>query len=228
MFRRPATSAGGSMFGAELIRNGGVVYNPGGGTHHGMPDRAAGFCYLNDPVLAIQRLLALGIARVAYVDIDAHHCDGVEAAFEGSEQVRLISVHEDRRWPFTGALSDRAGGAAFNLPVHKGLNDTEFQMILQEFILPLVTDFAPDAIVLQCGADAVLEDPLARLNLSNASHWSCVQALQALTTRFLVLGGGGYNPWTVGRLWAGCLGNLERDMKSHSFCRPTPKTFLAT
>ena len=75
MYRRPATAAGGSMLAAELLTDGGIVYNPGGGTHHGMPDYAAGFCYLNDPVLAIQTLLLRGLSRVAYVDIAAHHCD---------------------------------------------------------------------------------------------------------------------------------------------------------
>jgi len=81
-----------------------------------MPDHAAGFCYLNDPVLGIHALLAQGLTRIVYVDIDAHHCDGVEAAFVGDQRVRLISTHEDARWPFTGAVDDTAGGSAFNLP----------------------------------------------------------------------------------------------------------------
>lgn len=209
MYRRPATAAGGSMLGAELIRDGGVVFSPAGGTHHGLADRANGFCYLNDPVLAIHRLLDLGLERVVYVDIDAHHCDGVEAAFRGSTRVRMISVHEARRWPFTGMLEDDAGGAAWNLPVGRGLNDDEFQMILQELILPVAQDFHPQAIILQCGADAVTEDPLSRLTLSNNAHWRAVASLQALTTRFLVLGGGGYNPWSVGRLWSGVWATLN-------------------
>lgn len=209
MFRRPATAAGGSLLAAELLVSGGVVYNPGGGTHHGMADRAAGFCYLNDPVLAIQRLLALGCGPVAYVDIDAHHCDGVASAFEGAEDVRMISVHEGARWPFTGGLEDDAGGAALNLPVLRGFNDSEFALVLDKVILPAVAAFRPGAIVLQCGADAVTEDPLSRLALSNNAHWQTVQRLRDLAPRLLVLGGGGYNPWSVGRLWTGVWGVLN-------------------
>ncbi len=203
MYRRPATAAGGSMLGAELIRDGGVVFNPAGGTHHGLPDRANGFCYLNDPVLAILTLLKMGLDRIAYIDIDAHHCDGVEVAFQGSDKVRMISVHEARRWPFTGALEENAGGAAWNLPVARGLNDDEFQAILDQLILPVTQAFQPQAIVLQCGADAVAEDPLSRLTLSNNAHWRAVAELQGLAPRLLVVGGGGYNPWSVARLWSG-------------------------
>ncbi|NOD87308.1 MULTISPECIES: acetoin utilization protein AcuC [unclassified Ruegeria] len=209
MYRRPATAAGGSMLAAELIRDGGIVFNPAGGTHHGLADRANGFCYLNDPVLAIQTLLNAGLDRVVYVDIDAHHCDGVEVAFHGSTNLRMISMHEARRWPFTGNLDDDAGGAAFNLPVARGLNDNEFSAILDELILPATAAFKPQAIILQCGADAVTEDPLSRLTLSNSSHWNAVAALKELAPRFLVLGGGGYNPWSVGRLWTGVWATLN-------------------
>lgn len=203
MFRRPATTAGGALLAGELLARGGVIHHPAGGTHHGLPDRANGFCYLNDPVLAMLSLRRAGVRRIAYVDIDAHHCDGVEAAFAGDPELRMISVHEERRWPFTGALGDRAGGSAFNLPVPRGFNDAEMRAVRDELILPRVEAFRPEAVVLQCGADAVAEDPLSRLSLSNNSHWAIVSALAPLAPRFLVLGGGGYNPWTVARLWAG-------------------------
>ncbi|WP_261195302.1 acetoin utilization protein AcuC [Pseudoruegeria sp. SHC-113] len=203
MYRRPATAAGGSLLGAELIAQGGVAYNPAGGTHHGLPDRASGFCYLNDAVLAILRLRDLGISRVAYVDIDAHHGDGVALAFEDQPEVLCLSVHEEKRWPFTGALGVRGAGNLVDLPVERGFNDSEFAFVLDELILPAVAAFKPEAIVLQCGADALLEDPLSRLALSNNSHADCVRALLPLAPRMLVLGGGGYNPWSVGRCWAG-------------------------
>lgn len=203
MFRRPATAVGGSLLAAELIAQGGIVYSPGGGTHHGMADRAAGFCYFNDPVLAILSLRRQGLTRIAYVDIDAHHCDGVEQALHGMDGIRLISIHEENRWPFTGALEDRAGGIAFNLPVPRTLNDTEFELIMAETILPAVAAHRPQAIVFQCGADAVAEDPLSRLTLSNNSHWRLAAELRHMAPRLLVLGGGGYNPWSVGRLWSG-------------------------
>lgn len=201
MYRRPATAVGGGLLAAEAVASGGVVFNPGGGTHHGMADAAAGFCYLNEPVLTIKRIFSIGLSRIAYVDIDAHHGDGVEVAFKGDPRVRMISVHEAGRWPFSGFINDRAGGLAFNLPVARGFNDTEFAFVLNDLILPAVQAFRPDAIFLQCGADAVLEDPLSRLALSNNAHVAAVAALRPLAPRLIVSGGGGYNPWTVARAW---------------------------
>jgi acetoin utilization protein AcuC len=209
MYRRPATSAGASLLAGELLKRGGVVYSPAGGTHHGLPDRANGFCYLNDPVLAIQSLRRNGAQRVAYIDIDAHHPDGVEHAFGADPDTLQISVHEENRWPRTGALHDLGVGQVFNLPVPAGLHDDEMALIREHVILPLVTDFRPDAIVLQCGADAVTEDPQSRLTLSNNAHWAIVAALKPIAPRYLVLGGGGYNPWSVGRLWTGVWATLN-------------------
>lgn len=208
MFRRPATSAGGVILAAELVRGGGRVHVPGGGTHHGMPDRAGGFCYVNDPVLCILALRRFGIRRIAYIDIDAHHPDGVEHAFASDPDTLMISVHEKGRWPFTGAITDRGAGNLYNLPVPRGFNDSEMALITDTLILPRTVAFHPEAIVLQCGADAVEEDPLSRLSLSNNAHWAVVASLAALTPRFIVLGGGGYNPWSVGRLWTGVWATL--------------------
>lgn len=210
MFRRPATAAGASLLAGELLKHGGTIYHPGGGTHHGMRDRAGGFCYLNDPVLAMLSLRRNGAQRIAYIDIDAHHCDGVEEGFAGDPDALLISVHEDKRWPFTGALHDDGGGNCLNLPVPRGFNDTEMAQVRDDLILPKVAAFRPDAIVLQCGADAVMEDPLSRLTLSNNAHWAVLRGLMALRApRLLVLGGGGYNPWSVGRLWTGIWATLN-------------------
>ena len=208
MFRRPATSAGGVMLAAEMVAGGGVAHVPGGGTHHAFPDRAGGFCYLNDPVLCLLALRRLGLRRLAYVDIDAHHCDGVEHAFAGDPQMRLISVHEERRWPFTGRLEEDAGGTAFNLPVPRGFNDSEMRLVLRRLIAPRIEAFAPEAIVVQCGADAVEEDPMSRLALSNNAHRAVLASLMPLSPRLIVLGGGGYNPWSVARLWTGVWGLL--------------------
>lgn len=201
VYRRPATGAGGVMLAAEMLRSPGVIHVPGGGTHHGLPDRANGFCYLNDVVLGMKVLRLNGVRRIAYVDIDAHHCDGVAAGFAGDPEALLISVHEEKRWPFTGVLGDDGGGNCFNLPVPRGFNDSEMRAVLERVIAPRVAAFAPDAVVLQCGADALAEDPLARLALSNNAHVAVVRALRGLAPRFLVLGGGGYNPWSVGRCW---------------------------
>ncbi len=210
VFRRPATAAGASLLAGELLAQGGTIYHPGGGTHHGLPDRAAGFCYLNDPVLAMLALRRAGVRRLAYVDIDAHHGDGVEVAFAGDPEALLISIHEAQRWPFTGKLEEDGGGNCLNFPVPRGFNDSEMALIRERLILPAVAGFAPDAIILQCGADAVDEDPLSRLTLSNNAHWDIVAALKGLgAPRLLVLGGGGYNPWSVGRLWTGVWATLN-------------------
>ncbi|MEM6371760.1 MAG: acetoin utilization protein AcuC [Pseudomonadota bacterium] len=207
MYRRPATAAGGSFLAGELLAKGGIVYHPAGGTHHGMPDRAGGFCYLNDPVLAILSLRRNGVNRVAYVDIDAHHPDGVEHAFADDPNVLLVSVHEQGLWPRTGAFGGHE--TLVNLPVPRGFNDDEMALIRDSVVLPRVTAFRPDAVVIQCGADGVEEDPQAHLSLSNQAHWQIVAALMGIAPRLLVLGGGGYNPWSVGRLWTGVWATLN-------------------
>ncbi len=220
IFRRPATAAGGSILAGRLLTTPGTVYNPAGGTHHGRPDRASGFCYFNDPVLAILSLLDSGVGRVLYLDIDAHHGDGVQDAFHDDDRVLTVSVHEAGRWPMTvvtggpesvaaGSLGDRAGGWARNLPVPPGLNDSEMDFILEACLLPLGEDFAPEAVVLQCGADALEDDPMSRLSLSNQALWRVVAAARRLAPRVLVLGGGGYNPWSVGRCWTGVRATLN-------------------
>jgi acetoin utilization protein AcuC len=93
--------------------------------------------------------------------------------------------------------------------VPAGLNDTEMAWLLHHAILPVAAALRPQAIMLQCGADALEEDPLSRLSLSNNAHWDVVRALRDLAPRFVVLGGGGYNPWTVARCWAGAWGVLN-------------------
>lgn len=206
MFRRPATGAGGALLAAELVLPGGLVHVPGAGTHHALADRAAGFCYLNDPVLCLMHLRRLGLRRIAYVDIDAHHMDGVEAALAGDPAFLLISTHEEGRWPFTGRLADDGGGNAVNLPLPRGLNDSEFAAARDGVILPFLEAFAPEAIVAQCGADAVEEDPLSRLALSNRAYLDHLAALRGMAPRLIVMGGGGYNPWSVARLWTALWG----------------------
>ena len=209
IYRRPMISAGGVLLAARLALAGGVAYCPGGGTHHGRPDRASGFCYLNDPVLGILAWLDAGLGRVLYLDVDAHHGDGVQDAFAGDGRVLTVSVHEAGRWPRTGRAEDRAGGSALNLPVPAGLNDSEMRMLMAEAVLPAVRRFQPEAVFLQCGADALEEDPLARLSLSNNALWAVVEQARELAPRLVVTGGGGYNPWTVGRCWAGVWGVLN-------------------
>jgi acetoin utilization protein AcuC len=209
MYRRPATGVGGVTLAGELLAQGGAVHVPGGGTHHAFPDRANGFCYLNDPVFAVLALRRNGARRVAYVDIDAHHCDGVEHAFRDDPEVMVLSVHEEGRWPRTGALEDRGVGNVFNLPVPRGFHDDDMARVREGLILPAVAAFQPDAIVLQSGSDGVLEDPQSKMGLSNNAHVGVLEGLRPLAPRLMVLGGGGYNPWSVGRCWTRLWGTLS-------------------
>jgi acetoin utilization protein AcuC len=209
IFRRPATSAGGVLLAAALTQAGGVVHCPGGGTHHGRPDRASGFCYVNDCVLGLLAWLDQGLTRLVYLDLDAHHGDGVQDAFAEDDRVLTVSLHEAQRWPHTGAVEDRAGGLARNLPLPRGCNDSEYAFLLDQAVWPLIAAFAPQALMLQCGADALEEDPLAKLALSNCAIWAAVRRAAAMAPRLIVLGGGGYNPYTVGRCWAGIWGVLN-------------------
>ncbi len=209
MFERASTAVGGSIMAARLAGQGRVVFHPPGGTHHGGRAKASGFCFFNDPVFAILEFLAQGAARVAYVDFDAHHGDGVEDAFAEDARVLTVSIHEADRWPRTGRLEDRRGGNARNMPVPRGLNDDEFAVLVEDAVLPLVSRFAPDAIVVLTGADALAHDPLAKLALSNGALWAAVEAVAALAPSVVVLGGGGYNPWNVVRGWAGLWGRLK-------------------
>ena len=209
VYRRPMTSAGGMMLAARMTVAGGVVHCPGGGTHHGRPARASGFCYLNDPVLGLLAWLDAGLGNLVYLDIDAHHGDGVQDAFVDDPRVLTISIHEAGRWPGTGLAEDRAGGSARNLPVPQGFNDSEMRWLMEQAVLPLIQARRPDAIMLQCGADALEEDPLARLSLSSNAHWAVAAALPSLAPRLVVTGGGGYNPYAVGRCWAGVWATLN-------------------
>ena len=118
LFERASMTVGGSIMAAELAAEGHVVFHPSGGTHHGRPDRAAGFCYLNDPVFAILTLLTKGKQRIMYLDLDAHHGDGVEDAFYEEPRVTTVSIHEQNRWPFSGTRSHpHAGAFNFSVPL---------------------------------------------------------------------------------------------------------------
>jgi acetoin utilization protein AcuC len=160
-------------------------------------------------VLGILALLDRGVAPIYYVDVDAHHGDGVEAAFAGDGRVFTLSIHEAGRWPHSGGLADRGGGTALNLPVPAGLNDSEMALLVDEAVLPLGRRLKPAAIVLQSGADALADDPMSRLALSNRALWRVARAVMGLAPKLLVLGGGGYNPWAVARCWAGLWATLN-------------------
>ena len=211
LFDRAAMTVGGSVLAAELALEGHVTFHPSGGTHHGRPDRACGFCYLNDPVFAILRLLESDVAEVLYVDLDAHHGDGVEMAFFEDDRVTTVSVHEDYRWPYSGR-SSYPHERAFNLPVPRQFNDSELEYLLEQVILPLASDSRIEAFVICCGADSLAGDPLSTMMLSNVALWDTVDRLVALGKPTVIVGGGGYNPWTLTRYWAGLWGRINGEM----------------
>lgn len=208
VFRRPATSAGAAMLAARLTLEGGIAHAPAAGNHHARRDRASGFCYLNDAVLGLLAWRDAGVGRIVYLDLDAHHGDGVEVAFADDPSVLTISVHEAGRWPRTGMESDPIRGI-LNFPVPPGFDDRDFAILLHAAILPAVAGHRPEAVMLLPGADALAGDPMSKLALSNRSLFAAVDAVRDLAPRLVVLGGGGYNPYLVARAWAGIWARLN-------------------
>ncbi len=208
VFNRAATTVGGSIAAAELALRGCTAFHPAGGTHHGQPAQASGFCYFNDPVFAILTLLDAGIDRVLYVDFDAHHGDGVEAAFEGESRVHVCSLHEANRWPYTGPAELSFARRRLNIPLPRACSDARYARVFESQVMPFAWHAEPEAVVVTCGADALAGDPLSSMNVTNRTLWHAVERLCALTPHAVVLGGGGYNPWTAVRCWAGLWARL--------------------
>lgn len=208
VYRRPATAAAASLMAADALFEGRVrtAFNPSGGTHHGMPDKANGFCFVNDPALAIIQLLTRGAQKVAYIDIDAHHPDGVQAYLSGDERVRLWSVHEENRWPRTGQAGDVGDGFAKNYTLERGAGNQELLFHIDQHILPGIEAFSPEYIILQAGCDGLRDDPQSGLAFSNNGYWQAAERILGLNKPTLVLGGGGYNPFSTARAWAGIWG----------------------
>lgn len=200
-----ALIAGQSVGAAEAVWQGDALHavNFAGGLHHAMPGSASGFCVYNDAALAIARLLELGAERVAYVDVDVHHGDGVQAAFWEDPRVLTISLHEHPRtlfpgtgWPEeTGAES--AAGSAANVALPAGTGDEGWLRAFHAVVPELLADFRPQVLVTQHGADTHFEDPLAHLAVSldaqRAVQVACHElAHEYADGRWVALGGGGY------------------------------------
>jgi acetoin utilization protein AcuC len=202
VFRRPATSAGGALLAAEMLLGGRCVHAPGVGNHHGFADHASGFCFVNDISLLILRLRDAGIRRIAYLDLDAHHGDGVEAAFAENADILTMSVHEAGRWPRTGLVS-RPETSVYNFAVPAGLNDSELVWLWTHRLKKPILAHEPEVILLLPGADALVDDVMCGLGLSNLALWDVLRELKAMGRPLAVLGGGGYNPYALARCWAG-------------------------
>ncbi|WP_370147733.1 acetoin utilization protein AcuC [Streptacidiphilus sp. EB129] len=204
MHEASALIAGQSVAGAEAVwRGGGRAVNVAGGLHHAMPGSASGFCVYNDAALAVARLLELGARRVAYVDVDVHHGDGVERVFWDDPRVLTISLHEHPRtlFPQTGWAEEVGGpaapGGAVNLPLPAGTGDAGWLRAFHAVVPQLLAAFRPQVLVTQHGADTHIEDPLAHLAVSLDAQRAVAAALAQLADthaegRWLALGGGGY------------------------------------
>lgn len=240
MHEAAAAIVGGSVLGADLIATGQArrVVSIAGGLHHAMPDHAAGFCVYNDCAVAISWLLDHGVERVAYVDTDVHHGDGVQAAFYDNPRVLTISLHQHPRtlWPGTGYPREtgvgEAEGTAVNLPLPPGTTDGPWLRAFHAVVPSLLAAFKPQVLVTQCGVDTHRNDPLADLSLTVDGHHAIYRALRDLAVqhadgRWLALGGGGYDlVRVVPRSWTHLLATvLDRDVDPN---RPLPAGWVAT
>ncbi len=207
---------GSSLTGALMIAEGDVeqAICPGpAGLHHALANRASGFCVYNDCAIAIRALLDRGAERVAYIDVDAHHGDGVQWLFYEDPRVLSVSVHESGRYlyPGTGSLEERGSGdgegTSINVPLPAFCGDGPYLRAVEEVIAPAVRRFRPDVVVTHTGADPHHADPLTHLQVSLAAFPRLYAALDDLAFdaaggRWLVLTGGGYNIDLLARLWA--------------------------
>ena len=209
MFEYASWACGATLTGAELILSGetNIAFNPSGGFHHARAEKASGYCYLNDLVLACLRFLDNG-KRVLYLDIDAHHGDGVQEAFYASNQVMVISLHESGKtlWPGTGFENETGIGAGknftVNVPLPIGICDAAYLEVFTEIVIHLIKAYEPDVFVLQSGMDALAGDALAHLELTNNAHAEIIDRLLRFNKPMLVTGGGGYHVDNTVRGWA--------------------------
>lgn len=205
MHEASALVVGGTLAGAEAVWSGSAVHavNVAGGLHHAMRRAASGFCVYNDLAVAIKRLLAAGAERVAYVDLDVHHGDGVQTAFYDDPRVLTISLHEHPAtlFPGTGLPGDTGtgdgAGYAVNVALPAGTGDAGWLRAFDAVVPPLVRSFKPTVLVSQHGCDTHLLDPLAHLELSVDAQRSAQVMLHELAHelcdgRWLATGGGGY------------------------------------
>jgi acetoin utilization protein AcuC len=201
-------TTGGTLAGIELLEQGYErVFNLLGGFHHAGAAMAEGFCYVNDICVAIRKLLREGKTRVAYVDIDAHHGNGVQDAFYSDDRVLVVSIHESGKtlYPWSGFETEigegKGRGYTVNIPLAKGTDDEIYREVIDEILRPVLDAFSPELVIAQIGADTLISDPLTHLRLTNNAYRTAVHALHQLSPRLLALGGGGYDIYRTSRCW---------------------------
>ncbi len=209
MYQFALAASGGTHQGAMMLTRGeaDVVFNPLGGFHHAGRNHAEGFCYLNDIAIAITDLISKG-KRVAYIDVDVHHGNGVQDAFYDTDQVLTISTHESGKtlYPWSGyedGMGVRAGrGYNINIPLLKGTDDEVYLYAFNAIVPPLVEAFKPDIVFAEIGGDMHRDDPLAHLNLTSNGYKAVFKKIREMSPRLLATGGGGYNVYKTAALWA--------------------------
>jgi acetoin utilization protein AcuC len=215
MHEAGALVAGASLIAAEAVHAGRVAhaFNAAGGLHHAMPTKASGFCVYDDPAIAIAWLLAQGVHPIAYVDVDVHHGDGVQAIFYDEPRVLTISLHESGEFlfPGTGFVTERGAaageGTKVNVPLPPNVGDEGWLAAFRAVVPPIVRAFRPAVLVTQLGCDTHVTDPLAHLRLTTRAYRETAAELHALAHevtdgRWIATGGGGYQ-WAsvVPRAW---------------------------
>lgn len=209
LYEYATLAAGATLVAAELIlsNEADVAFNPSGGFHHAGPERASGFCYINDVALACTMLAERG-KRVLYLDVDVHHGDGVANAFYDRSDVLTISFHQNPKTLFPGTGFEHeigtgeGEGYCVNVPLPVGTYDQTYIQAFEAIALPLMTAYNPDVIVFELGADALAGDPLAHLCLTNNVYVRIINYLMGLGKPILATGGGGYDVGNTVRAWA--------------------------
>ena len=210
-------ASGGTLAAVKMVSSGEaqVAFNPLGGFHHAGRDHAEGFCYINDVAVAITHLLQKGL-RVAFVDIDAHHCNGVQDAFYGEDRALIISLHESGKelYPWSGFENEigegKGKGYTVNLPVPPETDDEIYVRAFNEIVPPLLDAFRADLVIAELGADTHVADPLTNLLLTNFGYCQVVQKLVEHAPRLVGLGGGGYDVFKTARNWTLAWGLMNR------------------
>jgi len=205
MYQSSLAYLGGTIRAAEAVRDGApLAFGIAGGLHHARRSEASGFCIFNDTAAACQ-VLREKFSRVAYVDIDVHHGDGVQWIFYDDPSVLTCSIHEEGRtlYPGTGGVEETgAKYSSLNVPLKAGTSGDVWLRAFERGILPGLEKFQPEAIVLQMGTDSHALDPLAHINSTQHEWLAAVQNIKDLDLPLVVTGGGGYNLNTVPRMWA--------------------------
>ncbi len=225
MYEFALKAAGATHQGAMMLVNGvaRMAFNPVGGFHHAGRGHAEGFCYINDIAITIADLVRKGM-RVAYIDTDVHHGNGVQDAFYDSDRVLTISLHESGKtlYPWSGyedGIGIRAGrGYNINVPLLEGSDDEVYLYAFNSIVPPLVRAFAPDIVFAEIGGDVHRDDPLAHLNVTSNGYRAVMRSINEFSPKLLVTGGGGYNVYKTAALWA---------LAWAEFCRIEPRDYYA-